>query len=78
MDREQLMSEVKDEYAKLADFATRESYADVTDHGMGSEQYYETLLQDVLHAIQDGHFDQYSSGLEIVEAVANDKSVLYG
>lgn len=78
MDREQLMSDVKNEYAKLADFATRELFSDVTEHGMSSAQYYETLLQDVLHAIQDGHFDQYSSGLEIVEAVANDKSVLYG
>lgn len=75
MRREQLMSEVKDEYARLADQSSKERYVNST--GENNEAYFERLLQNVLSGIRDGRFDQYQSGKEIVEAVANDKSRLY-
>lgn len=75
MRREQLMSEVKDEYARLADQSSKEKYVNST--GENNEAYFERLLQNVLSGIRDGRFDQYQSGKEIVEAVANDKSRLY-
>ena len=75
MRREQLMSEVKDEYARLADQSSKEK--DVNSTGENNEVYFERLLQNVLSGIRDGRFDQYQSGKEIVEAVANDKSRLY-
>lgn len=76
MRREQLMSEVKNEYARLADQYSRETFISSTVEN--NEAYYEKLLQHVLSGIRDGRFDQYQSGKEIVEAVANDKSRLYG
>lgn len=78
MRREQLMSEVKHEYAKLADQSSKETFVNSTKPEENSEAYYEKLLQNVLHGIQEGRFDQYGSGKEIMEAVANDKSNLYG
>ena len=75
MRREQLMSEVKDVYARLADQSSKERYVNST--GENNEAYFERLLQNVLSGIRDGRFDQYQSGKEIVEAVANDKSRLY-
>lgn len=77
MDREQLMSEVKTEYARIADLATRADFVGDAKEGMRNEVYYENLLQDVLHGIENGKFDDYRSGIEIVEAVANDKSRLF-
>lgn len=76
MRREQLMSEVKNEYARLADQSSRETFISSTVEN--NEAYYEKLLQNVLSGIRDGRFDQYQSGKDIVEAVANDKSRLYG
>lgn len=76
MNREQLIAEVKDEYARLADYASKDNFIDRTSNSITSEAYYENLLQDVLNGIQEGRFDQFESGKEIVEAVANDKSWL--
>lgn len=78
MKREQLMMQVKDEYARLADISSKDNFTDHTATNNNAEEYFETLLQNVLNGIQEGRFDQYSSGKEIVEAVANDKSKLYG
>lgn len=78
MDREQLFSQVKDEYARIADLASKENFIDHANADINGEKYYEKLLSDVLHGIEQGKFDDCKSGKEIVAAVANDKSRLYG
>lgn len=67
MNREQLIRQVKDEYARLTDLESRQGVTnaviDVTP-----EAYYESLLGQVLDAISAGKFDDFSSGRAIVEA----------
>ncbi len=74
MNRDNLISQVKDEYARLTDMSTKENFTDVTDTDSNSYVYYEDLLQKVINGIQDGKFDDFSSGKEIVETVANNKT----
>lgn len=78
MKREELIVQVKNEYARLADISGKENYIDHTEINETDELYYEILLQRVLNAIQEGRFDGYSSGRDVVEAVANDKLKIYG
>lgn len=72
MNREQLIAEVKDEYARLAKAEEQHHFhqttQDVTPHA-----YYENLLGMVLGEMSKGTFDNFQSGNSIVEAVANDK-----
>lgn len=74
MNHEDLISQVKDEYSRLADMATKDSFVDKSSKEGSNETYYEDLLQDVIYGIQAGNFDGFSSGKDIVEAVANNKS----
>ena len=73
MRREQLMSEVKNEYARLADQSSRGTFISSTVEN--NEAYYEKLLQNVLSGIRDGRFDQYQSGKEIVEATSGNTGI---
>lgn len=73
MDRDELISQVKDEYARLADISSKESFIDLSDTNKMGEAYYEKVLQNVINAILAGQFDGFGSGKEIVEAVANNK-----
>lgn len=72
MDREVLMQEVKDEYARLASIETQQHFHQTTTN-ITPEQYYENVLNMVLHEISDGTFDNFPSGYAIMEAVAKDK-----
>lgn len=73
MNRDELISQVKNEYARLADLSSKENFVDKTGNSMKNEAYYEHLLQDVINRIQNGDFDNCSSGKEIVETIANGK-----
>ncbi len=72
MNRQELISQVKEHYQKLASGESKEntitSTADLTP-----EAYYENLLGMVINEISAGTFDSFRSGDEIVNAVANDK-----
>lgn len=74
MNRDDLISQVKSEYSRLADMESREGFRNQTDGGVSPEAYYEKLLSKVINGINAGRFDDCGSGLEIVEAVANHKS----
>lgn len=76
MKRELLISEVKEEYAKLADRSSRDNFVDNTSSSIDNVKYYEELLQNVIRCVEKGAFDSCRNGREIVELVANDKSLL--
>lgn len=72
MNRDKLIAQVKDEYARLASAETQQHFYQ-TASGLTPEAYYESLLNMVLSEISAGTFDSFHSGKEIMEAVANDK-----
>ena len=73
MNREKLISQVKEEYARLAAGHGREAFIDDTSQE-SAESYFERLLQMVIDGILEGRFDRFLTGREIMEAVANDKA----
>jgi hypothetical protein len=75
MKREDLIAQVKEEYANIASSESQQSSIQATTD-FTPEAYYENLLNAVITEIQKGTFDKCSSGVEIVNTVANDKSIL--
>jgi len=75
MKREQLISEVKDEYANIASNESQQHFIQTTTE-ITSEAYYEKLLNCVIKEIEAGKFDNCRSGSEVVNKVAADKSIL--
>lgn len=72
MNREKLIAQVKNEYARLASDESQQHFSQ-TANNMTPEAYYESLLNMVLTEISAGTFDSFHSGKEIMEAVAKDK-----
>ena len=72
MHRDKLISEVKEEYARLAQGHSREDFIENCT-GQSAEGYFERLLQMVIEAIEQGRFDRFMNGRQIMEAVANDR-----
>ena len=75
MKREELISQVIEEYASIASAASQQHFHQTTVE-VTPEAYYENLLNKVIAEIEHGTFDNCRSGLEIVNKVAADKSVL--
>jgi len=74
MNRDNLMTQVKKEYARLASEESLQQANQTTSTiETTPEAYYENLLNMVLTEVSAGTFDNFHSGQEIVEAVANDK-----
>lgn len=73
MDREELISQVKDIYAKLASDESKQHFTQSTIE-LTPEAYYENILGMVINEINSGTFDSFKTGQEIVNAVANDKT----
>ena len=73
MNREKLLTQVKSEYSRLADAGSQQQFTQTTNN-ITAEGYYENLLYMVEKEISKGTFDNFKSGHEIVEAVANNKS----
>ena len=72
MHRNKLIHEVKEEYARLAAGHSREDF--IEDSNIQSaESYFEQLLNTVIEGIEDGRFDRFMNGRQIMEAVANDR-----
>lgn len=74
MDRDLLIQQVKSEYARLAEHASRGHITDQTYGVMPPEAYYEQILQKAIRDISAGKFDDCSSGQQIVERIANHKT----
>jgi hypothetical protein len=72
MRRERLISEVKEEYARLAMMQNRDSFID--NDSEIPEAFFERLLGNVISGIEDGRFDRFMNGRQIMEAVANSPS----
>lgn len=77
MTRDELIRQVKDEYAGIASSESQQHFHQTTT-GVTPEAYYENLLSCVIHEISRGTFDNCRSGTEIVNKVAADKSILSG
>ena len=75
MKREKLAAQVKDAYARLSVDESQQHFHR-TSSSITPEEYYGNILHMVLDEIEDGTFDQFHSGQEIIEAVASDKSWL--
>ena len=75
MTREQLIEEVKEEYANIQ-FSENQQHFHNTASGITPEAYYGTLMNAVIDEIYKGKFDNCRSGKEIVNKVRADKSLL--
>ena len=73
MNRDKLISEVKEHYAILASDESQQHFSQTTTD-LTPEAYYEKLLGMVIKEIEAGTFDSSKSGQDIVNAVANDKN----
>lgn len=74
MDRDKLIQQVKNEYARLADLASCGHVADRSYSGMPPGVYYERTLEKTIHDISAGKYDDCISGQEVVERIANHKT----
>ncbi len=74
MDRDMLISQVKSEYARLAELASRGHIIDRAYNGMQPEAYYEQALEKAIRDISAGKYDDCISGQQIVEHIANHKT----
>ena len=75
MTRDDLIKQVKEEYANIR-YSESQQHFHNTKSGITPEAYYGTLMRTVIDEINNGKFDDCSSGIEIVNKVAADKSLL--
>ena len=75
MTREELIKQVKEEYANIR-FSEDQQHFHNTTTGITPEAYYGTLMSTVIAEISNGKFDHCHSGKEIVNKVAADKTLL--
>ena len=75
MRRDDLIAQVKEEYAGIASNPAQQHFH-LTTSGITPEAYYNTLMNAVVSEIGNGKFDTCRSGTEIVNKVASDKSIL--
>lgn len=71
MDRDQLIQQVKSEYARLADWESREHITTQSYDGASPEAYYEKTLEKAIRDISAGQYDDCLSGQQVVERIAN-------
>ena len=76
MKRQELINQVKEEYAGIASQESQQHFHQTSS--ISPDAYYENLLSLVISEIQNGTFDNCRSGSEIVNKVAADKSILSG
>jgi len=75
MNRDKLIDQVKDEYARIASSESQQHFIQTTTE-LTPEAYYEKLLSMAIDEISKGTFDDFKSGEEVVSAIANDKTWL--
>jgi len=69
LDREKLIRQVKDEYARLARLGSQSHFIDQTTSPAAA--YYEKALQAAINGITAGKFDDCITGKQVVERIAN-------
>ncbi|SBW09263.1 putative small, acid-soluble spore protein tlp [uncultured Eubacteriales bacterium] len=74
MNRDILIQQVKIEYARLAELASRGHITNQSYGGMLPEAYFEQTLEKAIRDISAGRYDDCSSGLQVVEQIANHKT----
>ena len=74
LDRNILIQQVKSEYERLAQLASRGHIIDLAYSGMLPEAYYEQALEKAIRDISAGKYDDCISGHQIVERIANHKT----
>ena len=75
MNRQELIKQVKEEYASIAADETQHHFHQTTTEITAAE-YYQKLLNAVISEIEKGTFDNCSTSSEIIYRVAADKSIL--
>jgi len=75
MNRDKLINQVKNEYARIASMDSQQHFHQTTTD-VTPEAYYEKLLGKAIDEINNGTFDDFKSGIDVVNAIANDKSWL--
>jgi len=75
MNRDKLIDQVKNEYARIASMDSQQHFHQTTTD-VTPEAYYEKLLGKAIDEINNGTFDDFKSGIDVVNAIANDKSWL--
>jgi len=73
MDRQRLIQQVKDEYARLAQMGSQSHFVDLTTGT--TTAYYEKALQRAINDIFAGRFDDCVSGRQVVERIANSREL---
>ncbi len=73
MNRDELIDQVKDEYARIASSESQQNFIQSTTD-LTPEAYYEKLLSKAVDEINKGTFDNFKSGEDVVSAIANDKA----
>lgn len=73
MNRELLIKQVKDEYARLAALENQQHFHNQTFQNVPPDEYYEHALEKAIREIQAGKFDDCISGMEVVERIANKR-----
>ena len=74
MNRDLLIQQVKNEYARLAQFESREYVTNQSYSAVSPEVYYERTLERVIRDISAGKYDDCVSGLQVIERNANHKT----
>ena len=75
MNRDKLIAQVKNEYARIASSESQQHFHQTTTD-ITPEAYYENLLSKAISKINEGTFDDFKSGEEVITAIANDKTWL--
>jgi len=75
MTRQQLIDQVKEEYASIASSPDQHHFHKTTT-GVTPEEYYEKLSNAVIAEIEKGTFNDCGTSSEIIHKVAADKSIL--
>ena len=73
--REQLVSQVREEYANIAAHQAQQHFHQTTT-GITPHAYYQTLQNAVIEQILKGKFDNCRTGSEIIGKIAADKTLL--
>lgn len=71
--RDQLISQVKTAYSGLADWESRGDFVNQSNIQISAERHYENQLEDVIHDIKSGKYDQVGPEFNIIEYLANHK-----
>lgn len=75
MKREELIEQVREEYANIANNPNQQHFFQTTDETT-PRMYYRHLRDAVIAEINKGTFDTCHSGMEIINKVEVDKSLL--